>query len=87
MVKLPLIQNTGPVFSGLETHSDRMDFRRFLSRFVKCVGGLANDEERLNFVKCCLSGRHLQLMRILIIDTIFQAILNISLNGGNLFLP
>lgn len=39
VVKLPHIQITDPKFIGHGMHTDRMSFRKFLSRFPKCVAG------------------------------------------------
>ncbi|CAE1251573.1 adk [Acanthosepion pharaonis] len=62
VVKPPQIQITGPTFSGLEMADDHMSFRNFLTRFENCVVGMANDSERLNFLKCSLSDRALRLI-------------------------
>ena len=58
----PQIQITGPTFGGSEMATDHMSFQNFLSRFENCVVGMANDAERLNFLKCSLTDRALRLI-------------------------
>lgn len=51
------IQITGPMVNGMEMDAGCMSFRKFLSRFEHYVASIANDTERLNFLKCRPSGR------------------------------
>ena len=59
IVKPPQIQIPGPTFGGSEMATDHMNF---LSRFENWVVGMANDAERLNFLKCSLTDRALRLI-------------------------
>lgn len=65
VIKPSQIQITSPTFSGQEMHTDRMSFQNFLSRFENCVASMANDTERLNFLRCSLSGKTLLLINYL----------------------
>ena len=63
IVRPPQIQITGPTFSGREMTTDHMSFQNFLSRFENCVAGMANNAERLNFLKCSLTDEALRLIQ------------------------
>lgn len=63
VVKPPQLQITGPTFSGQEVAADPLSFWNFLTRFENCVFDMASDADRLNFLKCCLSGEALRLVK------------------------
>ena len=59
---LSQVQIEGPTFSGREMENDWMSFNNFLFRFENCAAGMANDAEKLIFLKCYLSERLLLLI-------------------------
>ena len=63
-----IIQITGPTFDESDMETNLMSFRNFLSRFENFVAGMANDAERVNFLKCSLSGQPLWLINHLTIS-------------------